>query len=450
MEQIKGFRLFLYNVSSAGHALFDSLILAFYMNFLLPPAESIQSGQMIQYLPDTIFYIIPTIGFIMFAGRIIDAISDPLIASASDKSRSRFGRRRFFLIISVIPFTLTTALVFFPPVAGVSIINVIYLSCMFSLFFLFYTMYVAPYIALIPELANSEKDRLSITTAQGYFALIGGAIAMIGGSALIGLFRKHFSLTQSYQYMIILLSAVGFLFLLASIFAINEKRFTRSVPSSLDIFTSIKKTLSNRYFVIFLISYMAGWFVFNILRSSAIHVGETMMNLEIEESGLNFIILFVAAGFSFVLVMYLTRIFGKRRIMLLGLLLFALLSICLSATGLLPVNPNIYGKIFWGLLGFPTAIFLILPNVFIAELCDYDYKITGENREGIYFGVNGLFLKLNLGISTAAAAALYVFFGKDIANPLGIRLSLILGALVSLGGMIILVKYPKNLQKIEK
>ncbi|HRX17100.1 MAG TPA: MFS transporter, partial [Spirochaetota bacterium] len=354
---------------------------------------------------------------------------------------------RLFLIISIIPFTLSTALIFFPPIAGPSVINIIYLSLMFSLFFLFYTMYVAPYIALIPELAHTEEKRLSITTAQGYFALIGGAIAMIGGSALIGVFRKKYTLTKSYQFTVIVLCIIGFIFLLMAILAVNEKKYTKSVPSSLAIIPSIKKTLSNSYFIIFLLSYMSGWFVFNILRSSAVHIGETMMGLNVEESGLNFIILFVSAGLSFVGVMFFSKKYGKKNVMITGLLLFSIFSIGLALTGILPFDKNLYGKVFWGLLGIPTAVFLILPNVFIAELCDYDYKLTGENREGIYFGVNGLFLKLNLGLSTAAASVLYVFFGKDISNPLGIRLSLLLGAAVSIIGTIVLMKYPNKLSE---
>ena len=171
MEEFKGPRWWLYNMSNAGQALFDTLFMVFYASFLLPPAEKISEG-MIQFISNqTFFGVLTILGLIMIFGRVIDAIADPLIAFLSDKSKSKFGRRRFFLMIGGLPLAICAVLIFFPPVASTSFINAIYLAVIFGLFFFFYTMYVAPYIALIPEFGHTEKERLNITTMQGYFAL---------------------------------------------------------------------------------------------------------------------------------------------------------------------------------------------------------------------------------------------------------------------------------------
>lgn len=448
MQTFKGKKLFLYNLSTAGHALFDSLLLTFHMNFLLPPAETLASGQMIQFIPEKLAGFIPALGLIMIGGRVVDAISDPVIASLSDKSTSRYGRRRFFLILSALPLALSTIAIFYPPVAGVSSINLVYLMVTFGLFFLFYTMYVAPYIALIPELAENDSQRLSITTAQGFFALLGGAIAMIGGPILIGLLSAK-SLLSGYRSMIVILSTVGFLFLCLAIIVLDEKKYSNAQPSTIPLKESLRMTLSNRYFLIFLGGNMALWFVFNILRSTAIHIGETLMHITVEAAGLNFIILFVVSGLFFLIIMKLTNRFGKKVIMISGLVTFALFSLLLSLTGIIPLNRDIYGKIFFAFCGIPTAILLILPNVFISELCDYDYHKTGQHREGMYFGVHGFFLKLNLGVSTAISSFLFVQFGKDIANPTGVRLSLVAGAVIAVCGLLIFMRYPKHLNQGE-
>lgn len=435
--------MFAYNLSSAGHAMFDSLLLTFHLSFLLPPDELVQNGSMHQFLPERILSFIPVIGVIMVVGRIVDAIADPLIASWSDRSRSRFGRRRFFMAISALPLALSTVMIFFPPVIGVSHINTVYLAVAFALFFLFYTMYVAPYIALIPELASDDKSRLGITTAQGFFALVGGAIAMIGGPVLIGLFSSS-GYMYSYRAMIIILSVLGLALLASAVFAINEKNFSSAVPSTVKLRESLRMTLTNRYFLIYLGGTMALWFVFNVLRSSAIHIGQTLMKLPVESAGLNFIILFVVAGFSFVIVLELSKRIGKKRMLMIGLALFAVLSLCVAATGLLPIDRVLYGRIIFGLCGFPTAVLLVVPNVYVAELCDYDCTITGEHREGIYFGTQGFFLKLNLGLSTAITSYFFVTFGKEIQNPLGVRLALVFAALVSVCGIGIFRSYPEG------
>jgi len=118
--------------------------------------------------------------------------------------------------------------------------------------------------------------------------------------------------------------------------------------------------------------------------------------------------------------------------------------VLIALTGLVPVDPVVWGLVVFALFGFPTAVLLVLPNVFISELCDYDFRRTGERREAMYFGVHGFFLKLNLGVSAGLIAFFYSFFGKDIANPLGVRLALVAAAVVALVGLVVLIRYPDS------
>ena len=169
--------------------------------------------------------------------------------------------------------------------------------------------------------------------------------------------------------------------------------------------------------------------------------------MEIGFASWNMTVLFVVAGLCFILIWFLSRKFGKKLVMILGLAAFALFSCLMALTGLLPVDKAVWGLVAFGLLGFPTAVLLVVPNVFISELCDYDFILTGQRREGMYFGVHGFFLKLNLGISTAILALLYSVFGKDVANPLGVRLTLVVAGAVALIGVFIISRYPADLLK---
>jgi GPH family glycoside/pentoside/hexuronide:cation symporter len=94
------------------------------------------------------------------------------------------------------------------------------------------------------------------------------------------------------------------------------------------------------------------------------------------------------------------------------------------------------------LSGFPVAIFLVMPNVFISEICDLDFKQTGERREAMYFGVHGFFVKFILALSAATLAFFYSTFGKDIANPLGVRLTIVAAAVVVVIGFLVFLNYP--------
>jgi GPH family glycoside/pentoside/hexuronide:cation symporter len=444
MEEFKGKRLFLYNLSTAGWVLLDSIWLTFAIAFLLPPKEKVAEG-MITFISNERFLgIITVLGAVMLFGRIIDAVADPLVASWTDRSTSRFGRRRFFLLIGGLPLALSTLLIFFPPVPYTSFINGIYLAVIFGFYFFFFTVYVVPYLALIPELGHNEKARIGIATTQGYFSLIGSAIVMIGGPLLLTLFIQNTDYVGSYRKMVICLAILGALLLYGAVFAVDEKRFSNAKPSQVPLMDSFKKTVKNRAFIIYLFANISLWFLFNIVRSSAIPIVITLMGADEAFAGNMFTILFIIAAICFPLVGFLAKIRGKKMIMMLSLGVFSILSVFLSLAGLTPVNPRTWGLIFVGLMGFPAAVLMIIPNVILSELCDVDYKKTGERREAMYFGVQGFFMKLNLGLSTASLALLYSIFGKDISNPLGVRLAPVLGSVVALSGLIMMARYPEK------
>ncbi|MBU4361340.1 MFS transporter, partial [bacterium] len=277
MEEFKGKRLFLYNLSTAGWVLLDSIWLTFAIVFLLPPKERVAEG-MIPFVSNERFWgIITVLGAVMLFGRIVDAIADPLVASWSDRSTSRFGRRRFFLIIGGLPLAVSTVFIFFPPTPYTSFINGIYLAIVFGLYFFFFTVYVVPYLSLIPELGHNEKARIGITTAQGYFSLIGSAVVMIGGPLLLTLFMRNNDYVGSYRKMIICLAILGAILLYTAVFAVDEKRFSNARPNNVPLVDSFRKTVKNKAFIIYLFANISLWFLFNIVRSSAIPIVITLM-----------------------------------------------------------------------------------------------------------------------------------------------------------------------------
>ncbi len=449
MQQFKGIRRLLYNGSTAGWTLLDSIFMTFYVAFLLPPKERIAEG-MIPFISNKTFLgVFTVLGTIMIFGRIVDAVADPLVAFWSDRSKSRIGRRRLFLIIGAIPLTLFPVLLFFPPVAGISWVNNLYFALVFGGYFLAFTLYVGPYLALIPDLGHTDKQRLGMTTAQGYFSLIGSGIVMIGGPLLLAGFMKSVSPLIAYRRMAMILAVPGLILASLAIFAVDEKKFSDAKPSSIPFKDSFVQTVKSRPFVLYLIANMALWFLFNIIRSSSIPVALTLAKADEAFASTMFTVIFGAAAVFFPLVWFLGKRIGKKLTMLLGLGSFAVFAVLFALTGAVGQNAKLWALVSGGLMGFPVAVLLIVPNVILSELCDADVKKTGERREAMFFGVQGFFMKLNLGVSTAVLALMYSVFGKDISDPLGVRMAPIIGSVVALIGFFVLLKYPET-KKEEK
>ncbi len=447
MEQFKGIRRLLYNASTAGWSLLDSVFLTFYVAFLLPPKEKIAEGMVAFISNERFLGIFTVLGAVMIFGRIVDAVADPLVAYWSDRSRSALGRRRLFLILGSLPLAVSPVLVFYPPIPATSWINGVYLAAVFGLYFFAFTLYVGPYLALIPELGHNERERLGMTTAQGYFSLLGSAIAMIGGPLLIGLYLASRGPVGAYRLTAITLVIPGFILASLAVFAVDEKRYSSARPSTLPLKESFVLTIKNRAFLIYLLANICLWFLFNIIRSSAIPVAITLVKADEAFAGTMFTLFFAAAAVCFPLIYLLVRRTGLKTVMILGLGSFAVLSVLFSLTGLVGNNPRVWVLAVAALMGFPIAVVLIVPNVILAELCEADAAKTGQRREAMFFGVQGFFMKLNLGLSTASLALLYSLFGKDIADPLGVRLSPMLGSLVAAIGLLVMTRYPRRLQE---
>ena len=96
--------------------------------------------------------ILTIIGLIKAIGHIIDAVTDPLIASCSDKSRHPDGRRIPLMKKAAIPFGLCALLMFFVPLGKVSWLNAVWIAAFMWGYYFFFTLYMIPHNALIPSL----------------------------------------------------------------------------------------------------------------------------------------------------------------------------------------------------------------------------------------------------------------------------------------------------------
>lgn len=157
-------QLIIYALGQFGWALASFSAINLLLYFYMPPED----GQTAVFPPyifqGAILGIATVIGLINFGGRIFDGITDPLIANWSDKATNKFGKRRKFMAIAVLPLSAFSFLIFYPLTEGVSTLNMVWLAGTIFTFYFFLTLYVVPYTALISELGHHPKDRMLIST----------------------------------------------------------------------------------------------------------------------------------------------------------------------------------------------------------------------------------------------------------------------------------------------
>lgn len=132
--------------------------------------------------------ILTIIGLIKAIGHIIDAVTDPLIASCSDKSKHPDGRRIPLMKKATIPFGLCALLMFFVPLGKISGLNAVWIAAFMWGYYFFFTLYMIPHNALIPELIRDGPLRVNAYTVSSFFFVTGSALGYVS-PLIVSLFK---------------------------------------------------------------------------------------------------------------------------------------------------------------------------------------------------------------------------------------------------------------------
>ncbi|NSW91930.1 MAG: MFS transporter [Firmicutes bacterium] len=444
MKAKKSFALLMYSVSYIGISILVQTTVKWYQYFYAPP--EVNQGGLKVLIP------LGLIGFTMIIARIFDGVADPIVAYFSDNTRSKLGRRIPYILYGSLPLCLSFVLIWFPPVQGESILNFIYLTVMLSLFFIFFTIVVAPYLALIGEITANDKERINLTMMQGITQVIGVMVAEAGSGAIIKV--------SDFRIMGISLGIVSFATLVLTPIFIKEKPQECQVSQYIDhqpcptlkqpaagLMSSLSKTLANRNFIYYLVPYLAIWFGINTLTIAMPYISEILLGMSAESSG------FLIAGAFVVAVLFspflpsITLKYGKKKVMIATSFVFGILLILLGLFGTILTG---YAAIAVVLVaGIPLAAALVVPNAMVADIAELDGIETGVRREAMFFGTQGLINKIVIGLSSLVTPLLFKTFGYSSDNPLGLQLCGPIAGLIVMAGIIVLNKYSLQEDKLQ-
>ena len=438
-----------YSLGSLAFTLLERLIILYAIFFYLPPKEE---GLPMLISDKPYLGIITIAGAALLLGRVLDALADPIIATLSDNSRSPLGRRKVFLLYSALPFALATFLVFTPPQpGGEALSNGLWLALMMGLFYIAFTAYVNPFLALMSELGHTTKLRINISTFMALFGLLGMVlITILFPQVTKLLIEGGMGLRQAYQVAVGGFALGSCIILYLINFFYDEKRHCLpSKPPEMGMFQSFVKTLSVRPFRIFLGGEVFLQFAMNIVTLGLMYYAVVIFKQDQDYMTVLAGITIGVALLSFPLVNIISKKVGKKKVIMGGLLILA------AATAVIfPLSFNMTRLAHYislamiGLCGLPLAILSILINPTIGDLARADQARTGESREAMFFGARAIPLKATIALAGVTFTYLLSAFGKDVANPLGVQLSILVVAVASLCGFVAFSFYPeKEVQK---
>lgn len=435
-----------YSAGMAGWSILINIVSVMLIYIYLPP----NNAGLNTLIPSVIYFgFFSILALIVAGGRLFDAVSDPLIAWLSDRSENEKGRRVPFMRIGWIPAVVFCMAVFLPLRLTEGHQNVAWLIVTLTLFYLFLTIYFIPYNALMPELAPSGREKVTLSTWLSLAYVIGMVIAAqtpLMASWLEDLLPFSERL-RSFQVAIGIICVVAAVLLSLPVFSINEKSCCPGKPAKVSFRKSLGQTLGNYNFRLFLFADFSYFLAVAIIASGMLYYLKVLLDLE-ESMGSKVLGLMIIVSLVFYpLVLHVSKFIQKKILVSSALIFLGIVFLAIFFLGKLPLPPKSQIYLFALLASLPVAILGILPYAIIAEVAQLDSLKTGLSKEGMYFAVRNFFYKLGMTVGIMLFTILTVW-GKDPGDDLGIRLNGFAGsAFCVLAGLTFLLFKEKKIQR---
>jgi GPH family glycoside/pentoside/hexuronide:cation symporter len=430
-----------YAFGMMGWSIMINLINVILVYLYLPPATSGLPNLITQVV---VFGFFNVVAIITSSGRLIDAIYDPFIAQFSDRSTNPKGRRIPLMKWSVLPSLLFCFLVFYPLHQTESTSNIVWLVIMLIGFYVSTTTYIIPYNALLPELAPGSEDKVRLATWQSVGFVFGIGFAS-NAFSLTNFIQESADISRisSLQVSVLIMSLFAAFCMLIPVIAIDERKYCKSQPSAVPMKTALIQTLTNRNFLLFVVTDFSYFISVTLITSGLMYFVTVLLQLD-ESIGNTLMMTMVLVSFIFYpVVNYLSPRIGKKYIVLISLVILAAVFLGIYFLGGASIDPEVQIYTLIAIVAIPVASLNILPNAILAEIIEKDKRDTNENKEAIYFAVRYFFVKIAQTFGIALFAIL-LNYGKDVGHDLGIRLNGILGFSLCLLAALIFTRFKED------
>jgi len=385
----------------------------------------------------------------LFIGKSWDYINDPLIGHLSDRTRSRWGRRRPFLLFGALPYGLTFAFLWWKPPLETQTALLVYYTFMFVLYDAAGTFVGMPYFALTPELTEDYDERTDLTSYRMFFSILGGLISFVVPMMIINQMAPENAANVFRMGLIFGTAAALPLFLV--FFGTREKPYFKTLERP-GLIPSLKAALKNRPFVFSAVIYLFTWTSMHIIEANLLYYIKYVVKRE-NISEVIMATIFVTAIFSLPLWDWISKKFNKRMAYIYGIAFWAIVQILLITVT--AATPLFYLLSLCVLAGLGVGAAHVLPWAMIPDAIEVDELETGERHEGMFYSLVTLFGKATNSIAVPLALAVLDLSGyipnaaeQPRSTLTGIRL--VVGpipAVLLLGGIIFALLYPLTRQE---
>ncbi|NET70168.1 MAG: MFS transporter [Sphaerospermopsis sp. SIO1G2] len=342
-------------------------------------------------------------GSILMIGKVWDAVNDPIVGLLTDKTTSRrWGRRLPWMFYGAIPFGIFFFLQWIvPQFNSDQSINIWPLFWYYVVIGIlsqaFFTIVNLPYTAMTPELTQDYDERTSLNSFRFTFS-IGGSISSLIFAQVV------FSVITEPQQQYLILAAICTVISVLSLYwcvygtrdrilAFEAKRSKLEQSAQTPFWQQIKVAFSNKPFLFVIAIYLFSWLGVQITATVIPYFVIYCMKLKNVDVPTVLIAVQGTALLMLSIWSYLSKKIGKKIVYFLGMSLWII-----AASGLFFLQPNQIGLMYFMAImaGCGVSTAYLIPWSMIPDVIELDQLLTGERREGIFYGFMVLLQKFGL------------------------------------------------------
>ena len=339
--------------------------------------------------------------------RLVDGVVDFLVGIAIDKTNTKWGKSRPYILFGAVPFAVFAALAFSVPNISDNG-KIIYAFVTYLLLSIAYSVVNVPMASILPALSADPNERTALASTRMVFSFIGATTVSYLGIKMIDFFGKG-NPAAGYKIVMTIFGIIGCLIFFFTFF--NTKERVREVPKEkISVIATLKSLSQNRPWKIFGINILFMWTAYFIQSSAIIYYFTYIVDSKSMAATCATIMASLPVVSNF-FVTSISRRIGKRNLFSLSSAA-QIIGILITFIGGMNYNVIIVGVVINALFsGLKQGIYFSMQ----ADPIDYGEWKTGINAAGTLSAVNGFLGKVAMALSGAISGVLLSYSGY-VAN----------------------------------
>ena len=421
MKKLSKGQIYRFCMADIAKGLFNGLIGNYLIYFFQP---TVKSG-IPNLLPENkLLGYITVMSVITALCKIVDAVTDPLVANLSDKSTNPEGRRMPFMKKAGLPYALSVFLIFMAPFRAGSMGNAIWVAVFFIAYYVAYTFYFIPRNALVPEVIPDAGDRVSFYgISAGLF--MGSSAFMYAATLFVNLLKNAgFAPIWAWRTVFGAFTLIGGLCVMLTATAFREKDYATGTKVPKDgMLQNIKNVFKNRNFCLFTLGDLFSYVSLIFFETAMLYYITELIGIAEADAFYVMVSAIAVAIALFPVIIRFGKTHGKKVLLIAACLIFTVIFTVIyfgdAVAGLFPGRELAVGLAVGVAVAFPFAAINVLPSSVASDIIQKDSLENGVNREGIFAATKTLIEKM-----AAAAAAAIVSTVLAIGAPAGASVGL--------------------------